>query len=366
MSPARDAFLAIVLMLLAIGLLMVFSASITSRPSVAEQTYLHRHVIFLGISVAAGTCAALMPISVWKRAAPYLFAVTLLLLVAVLIPGIGTMVNGARRWLRFGPMSMQPSELAKLTLPLYLCWIIDRRRDEQGRIAAVVPPFIPIAVIVFLVLQQPDLGTALFLCLISTLCLFVSGWPLWQFVMAGGLVAPLAAGLVALKPYQWERIEGYLATWTNFSLAPYQVRQSLTTLGVGGFGGVGLGRGSQKLSFLPEPNTDFVFAVVGEELGLIGTLGIAVMWVGLFLIGMKLLLRLSKTSFAFAVGVTLLTQMVLQAGMNAGVATALLPATGIPHPLISYGGSSLLVNVLSIGIIISASRSAENDDQHAV
>lgn len=366
MLTARDAFLVCVLMLLSTGLLMVFSASITSRPSMAEQTYLLRHLTFLGIALACGTTAALLPISFWKRISPVLFVLTLVLLVVVLIPGVGTQVNGARRWLRFGPLSLQPSELAKLSLPLFLCWIIDRRRDARGQIVAVVPPFIPVAVLVFLVLQEPDLGTALFLCLTAAVCLFVAGWPVWQFVLAGGCVAPLAAGVVALRPYQWERIQGFLTTWSNPSEAPYQVRQSLTTLGAGGWNGMGLGRGSQKLSFLPEPNTDFVYAVVGEELGLLGTLGIGLLWLALLALGLRMLQRLPKTSFAFVAGTTLLVQLILQAVINAGVVTALLPATGIPHPLLSYGGSSLLVSVVSVGIVLSCASSGAPDRKSVV
>jgi cell division protein FtsW len=353
MLTARDAFLTCVLLLFSTGLLLVFSASITSEPSMAEQKYLLRHLTFLAISLVCGTTAALLPMTFWKRIAPVLFAATMLLLVVVLIPGIGTQVNGARRWLRAGPVSLQPSELAKLSLPLFLCWIIDRRRDAEGRIVAVVPPFIPIAVMVFLVLQEPDLGTSIFLCMTAAICLFVAGWPIWQFVLAGGCVAPLAAGVVALRPYQWQRIEGFVTTWTNPAEAPYQVRQSLTTLGAGGWNGMGLGRGSQKLSFLPEPNTDFVYAVVGEELGLVGTLGVGLLWLMVLTAGLRMLQRLPQTSFAFAAGATLLIQLVLQAVINACVVTALLPATGIPHPLLSYGGSSLLVSLVSVGIVLS-------------
>lgn len=357
MPLTRDLFLAVVAMLLSIGLMMVYSASITSRPSMAEQTYLLRHLTFLGVALFAGGVAAWVPIDVWRRVAPALFAITVLLLIVVLIPGVGTMVNGARRWLRCGPLSLQPSEVAKVSLPLFLCWMIDRRRDAHGRIVAVVPPFIPVAILVFLVSQQPDLGTALFLTMTAGLCLFVAGWPVWQFVMAGGCVAPLAAGVVALRPYQWERIEGFLATWTDPNGAPYQVRQSLTTLGVGGLSGAGLGRGTQKLSFLPEPNTDFVFAVIGEELGVLGTLTTGALWMGVLFFGLRLIERLPQTSFAFTAAVTLLAQLVLQATINAGVVTALLPTTGIPHPLVSYGGSSLVVSVVSVGIVLSAARS---------
>ena len=367
MHLTRDAFSATVLLLLSVGLLMVFSAGMTSRPSTAEQADLLRHLLFLGVALTIGTAAALLPARFWRSAAPIVFASTLLLLIVVLIPGVGTMVNGARRWLRFGPASLQPSEVAKVALPLFLCWTTERRRDRSGRITAVVPPLVPVAATVFLVLQQPDLGTALFLCLTAAICLFVCGWPMRHFVLAGGCVAPLAAGVVVLRPYQWARINGFFATWRDLNLAPYQVRQSLATLGGGGWSGVGLGRGTQKLSFLPEPNTDFVFAVIGEELGLLGTFGVGLLWLALFVLGLRLLCHLSTSSFEYTLAVTLAAQLVLQAAINAGVATALLPATGIPHPLISYGGSSLVVSLLSVGIVISASRSPRqvaDDDAH--
>lgn len=343
-------------MLLGIGLLMVLSASITSRPSASDQIYLTRHLVFLTVAIAGGVAAAAMPPAFWKRVAPWAFLVTLGLLAAVLIPGVGTEVNGARRWLRYGAASLQPSELAKVTLPLFLCWLIDRRRGRFGQIEVAAPPLIPIALTVFLVLQEPDLGTSVFLCLISMICLFVAEWPLWQFVLAGGFAVPFAAGMVALKPYQMERINGFLASWSDFDQAPYQIQQSLTTLGVGGVSGVGLGRGVQKLSFLPEANTDFVFAVIGEELGIIGTLGLIALWIAFFMLGLRLLMGLERRTFASVAAITLLTELVLQAAMNACVVSALLPPKGIPHPLVSYGGSSLVMSVVAIGTILSLSR----------
>ncbi len=356
MQLTRDAFVATVLMLLGIGLLMVLSASITSRPSTSDEIHLTRHLVFLTIAITAGVTAALLPPTFWRRIAPWAFLATLALLAVVLIPGVGTEVNGARRWLRYGPASLQPSEIAKVTLPLFLCWVIDRRRGTFGQIEVAAPPLIPIALAVFLVLQEPDLGTSVFLCLTSMICLFVAEWPLWQFVLAGGFAVPFAAGVVALKPYQRERINGFLAAWSELEEAPYQIQQSLTTLGVGGSTGVGLGRGAQKLSFLPEANTDFVFAVIGEELGIVGTLGLIALWIAFFLLGLRLLTRLSRRTFAFAAATTLLTQLVLQAAINACVVTSLLPPKGIPHPLVSYGGSSLVMSVLAIGIILSLSR----------
>jgi cell division protein FtsW len=159
-----------------------------------------------------------------------------------------------------------------------------------------------------------------------------------------------------LRPYQLQRITGFVAAWRDVDEAPYQVRQSLITLGVGGTDGVGLGKGWQKLSFLPEANTDFVVAVLGEELGLVGTLGLIALWVGLFLTGLRMLAALPHRSFEYAAGVTLLTQLVLQAALNVAVVTAMVPPKGIAHPLISYGGSSLVASILTLGIITSLAR----------
>jgi cell division protein FtsW len=356
MSRIRDAFLATVMMLLSLGLIMVVSASVTSRPSETDERYLLRHLMFLVVAVAAGAVAAAVPPRFWQRAAPWCFAGTIALLVLVLIPGIGREVNGARRWLRCGSISLQPSEIAKVTLPLYLCWVVERRRLRSGRIEGIAPPLVPIALTAFLVLQQPDLGTSIFLCTTAMLCLLLTGWPLFPFVLAGGLVVPPAAGLLALRPYQQERIEGFLAAWRDLDAAPYQIQQSLTTLGVGRWLGVGLGRGTQKLSFLPEANTDFVFAVIGEELGLVGTLAVIGLWLSFFALGLRLLRRVPPHSFAYAAAVTLLTQLVLQAAINVAVVTSLLPAKGIPHPLISYGGSSLVMSLVAVGIVLSLAR----------
>ncbi len=341
---------------------MVFSASLTSRPSQSDHVFLLRHLVFLAIAGLLTILAAHVPRLWWRTLAPWLFGVTLLMLMAVLIPGVGTEVNGAHRWLRFGPLSLQPSEVAKVTLPLFLCWVIERRRAHASLAAAQpMPPLIPIAVTAFLVLQEPDLGTAVFLCGSAFLCLFLSGQRLWHFMLAGGLVVPAAAGLVALRPYQVERLRGFLRSWHDMAAAPYQMRQALATLGAGGLTGTGLGRGWQKLSFLPEANTDFVFAVLGEELGFVGTLGILVLWISLFGFGVQMLSRLRKPSFEYVLSMTLLTQLVMQAAVNIAIVTGLLPPKGIPHPLLSYGGSSLLMSLTGIGMILSLSRSAETD-----
>lgn len=351
-------FLAFAGILLAVGTLMVYSASMTSRSIDAEQVYLGKHFTFLAIALAVAGVASQLPGLFWKRCAPLLYFITVGLLVAVLVPGVGHRVNGAQRWLRVSSFSIQPSELAKLTIPLFLCYL---RFDAHGTqktvtVRRTVQLFIFAGIPLGLTLVEPDLGTTLFLGMIAAMTLFLAGWPLKYFAMVGALVIPAAAGLVALKPYQVERIRGFVATWTNPETAPYQVRQSLTTLGVGGSSGTGLGRGWQKLSFLPEANTDFIFAVIGEELGLPGTLGVIGMWLGLYLCGLRLIRGCPENSFERVVALTLLTQLLLQAALNVAVVTAMVPPKGISHPLISYGGSNLVTSVTALGMILSLTR----------
>ncbi len=368
-TTVRHLFLSLACVLLGMGLLMVYSASVTARPTEFEEVYLSRQVTFLGVALGGGIVAGLLPPAFWRRAAPWLFAASVCLLAAVLVPGVGNRVNGAQRWFRLAGWSMQPSEFAKITLPLFVCWWTtrDRRRSTEGKPDGVMirslRPFVshslvlaPIAALLMLVAVEPDLGTAAFLAGVALVALFVSGWPLINFAVAVFAAVPAAAGVALLRPYQMQRITGFIAAWRDFNDAPYQVKQSLITLGVGGTTGVGLGKGWQKLSFLPEANTDFVVAVLGEELGLVGTLGLIAVWLALYLTGLRMLSPLPPRSFEYAAGVTLLTQLVLQAALNTAVVTAMVPPKGIAHPLISYGGSSLVASLLTLGVIISLAR----------
>ena len=359
---SRHLFVSFAALLLGFGLLMVHSASVTSWPTEFEQVYLSRHLIFLGIGLLSARFAATRKPEFWQRFAPWLFVISIVLLVLVLIPGIGVRVKGAQRWIRVPGMSAQPSELAKIAVPLMMCWLVDRNRHRLNEwIAGIVPFFLTILVSVPLVLIEPDLGTSLFLLLGAALVLFIGGWPLRNFLL--GLVAclPIAFGALVMKPYQQRRITGFLESWANFEDAPYQLKQSLVTLGTGGLHGVGLGRGWQKLSFLPEANTDFVFAVIGEELGLIGTISLVALWCGLYLAGLRMLVQLDRQRFAFLASFTLLTQLTAQALLNVAVVTAMVPPKGISHPLISAGGSNLVASLLAIGIVISLSREAPEE-----
>ena len=357
MDHRRGIFISLAGILIAFGLLMVHSASATSWPSELEQVHLLRHTLFLGIGTCAMCVCAILPARFWYHASPPLFAATMALLVLVLIPSIGTRVNGGQRWLRYGAWSVQPSEIAKVTLILFLCRLLQNRREILSRwFRGTIPFLLPMLAVVLLVFQQPDLGTATFLLMSGLLTLFVAGWPLRNYVLGLSLAGPAAVYCLALKPYQWQRIRGFMAMWADGEQAPYQVKQSLLSLGVGGLNGIGLGRGWQKLSFLPEANTDFVFAVVGEELGLLGTLSLLLLWVGLYFSGLRLLSDLPQSCFCRVAGIALLTQLALQAALHMAVVTALIPPKGIAHPLLSYGGSNLVMSMVALGIVLSLSR----------
>lgn len=351
-------------MLLAVGTLMVYSASITARPSDQDAIYLHRHIFALVVAGAAGVVVAHIPAAVWRRAAPLLHLIVLALLVVVLVPSIGTSVNGARRWIRMGGVSLQPSELAKITIPLLVGSLLVTRQNElRRRFLATLTSWVVVGVTVALIFREPDLGTAAFVVLGAMLTFWYAGWATWKFLLLAMLAVPAVAVCGVLRPYQLQRIQGFIAAWGDLDEAPYQVKQALTTLGAGGVTGVGLGRGWQKLSFLPEANTDFIFAVIGEELGLLGTLGIVVLWAALFIFGSRSLRHLPSTSFAAVAGRVLLAELILQAIANMAVVTALLPPKGIPHPFLSYGGSSLVVSTVMVGMIVGFNRAGGDSEE---
>lgn len=357
MDLPRKVFLALVGVLLGLGLLMVYSSSITSRPTEFEWVHLRRHLAAAVVGIGLATLAFTRSEKFWRATAPVWFALTIVLLFAVLMPGLGTRVKGAQRWIRIAGVSVQPSEIAKIVVPMMTCWLLSRSKPHEPRTwRQLLWVLTPTLVAAPLVLIEPDLGTAAFLVLGTIVALWVSGWPLRHFAAGMLLIFPMGLGFLFLKPYQQRRIIGFLETWNDLDAAPYQIRQSLVSLGAGGLWGEGLGKGFQKLSFLPEANTDFVFAVMGEELGLVGTLGLLAVWSGLYLSGVRLLSVLDFRSFAFRTGFTLLTMFVVQALMNVAVVTAMVPPKGISHPLLSAGGSNLVGSLLLLGIVGSLLR----------
>ena len=278
----------------------------------------------------------------------------------LLVPGIGSRVNGAQRWLRFSGFSLQPSELGRIVMPILAASMLIKLRNTSGFGLKTVPRVLfPILIVAPVVAIEPDLGATVFLLIGYSLTLFLGGWPLRYFVTCACCAIPAAASLLILRPYQVERISGFMDAWENLSQAPWQIRQSLMSIGSGGLKGTGIGSGWQKLSYLPEANTDFVFAVIGEELGLLGTLALCFVWISVFLTGCAALRHLPRTSFEWILGTTLLVQLLFQAMANIAVVTALVPPKGVPHPFISYGGTNLLVSLIAVGLIVGMSRTSK-------
>lgn len=356
LADIRHLFVGLVCVLLCVGVQMVHSASLSSMPGQREFVFLNKHLAFLLISVLSAVAVSRMPALFWQENAWRLWLVFFILVVAVLIPGVGSRVNGAQRWLRAGGLSLQPSELGRLVMPMLAARLLCDLRSTTGFGLKTIPiTFAPLIVLPF-VAAEPDLGATVFLAASFILALFLGGWPLKYFLSIAVLAIPAGLSLLVLKSYQLKRISGFMAAWQDLSQAPWQIRQSLMSMGSGGLQGTGIGSGFQKLSYLPEANTDFVFAVVGEELGLAGTLTIVVVWLGVYLTGRSSLANLPRTSFAYIFGSTLVIQMTLQALANVAVVTAMVPPKGVPHPFISYGGTNLLVNVTAVGLIVGLSR----------
>ncbi|MCA9035526.1 MAG: cell division protein FtsW [Planctomycetaceae bacterium] len=363
----RSLFGGLTCILVAVGIQMVHSASLSSGSNHSDVSFLSRHLSYLALAGCCAWFAARIPPGLLEQNARLLFWAFVAILVCVLIPGIGTRVNGAQRWLRFAGLSLQPSELGRIVMPIVgAALICETRRSTGFRLAALPVLLLPVIVCLPLVAVEPDLGATVFLGMGYVIALFLGGWPVRYFAAAAAIVIPAGMSLLILRPYQMQRITGFIAAWQDLSRAPWQIRQSLLSLGSGGLDGVGIGNGWQKLSYLPEANTDFVFAVIGEELGLVGTVTICCVWWTLYLTGRASLQCLPRRSFRWIVGNTLLLQLVIQAMANVAVVTAMVPPKGVPHPFISYGGTNLLVSVVSVGLIIGLSRSACDLDDTAV
>ncbi len=360
--------LAVTVVLALIGLVMVFSASAVVAGNRFQDSiyFLKRHLAWLAFGFLLLQLASRMDYMVWRRLALPALGLTAVLLVLVLVPSIGAMAKGARRWIRMGPISVQPAEMVKLAVVLYLaCYLTKREGRLTGFVSGFLPPLAVVGLLAVLLLLEPDLGTVVVVGLVTYAMLFLGGARLSHLLS----VVPVAlAGVVLLvwrSPYRLQRLMTFFDPGKDPTGAGFQVNQSFLAFGSGGAFGVGLGEGQQKLFFLPEAHTDFVLALVGEELGLAGTTAIMTLFGLLVLKGFQIAGR-AREPFGrhLALGITLLIGF--QALINAGVATGLLPTKGLTLPLVSYGGSSLLVSLLAIGILLNISRDRQGGRQAGV
>jgi len=366
--PVDGTVLAVTAALALIGLVMVFSASAVVAGNRFQDSiyFLKRHLAWLAFGFLLLQIASRMDYMAWRQLALPVLGLTAVLLVLVLIPSVGVMAKGARRWIRLGPISMQPAEMVKLAVVLYLALYLTKREGRLAEFAAgFLPPLLVVGLLAGLVLLQPDLGTAVVIGFVTCVMLFLGGARLSHLFGLVPVVLAGAALLIWRSPYRLQRLTTFFDPEKDPTGAGFQVNQSFLAFGSGGAFGVGLGEGQQKLFFLPEAHTDFVLALVGEELGLVGTVSVMALFGLLVLKGFQIAGR-AREPFGrhLALGITLLIGF--QALINAGVATGLLPTKGLTLPLVSYGGSSLLVSLTAIGILLSISRDRQGGRQTGV
>ena len=343
-------------LLLGIGLILVLSASsIYSLVNYGNSfSILIRQLIFAVLGVIGAVIAARMPLPLMRRLILPFLLVSVLLIMATFIPGVGIERNGNRNWLPlFGGFQLQPSEFAKLALVLWIADLYARRQKYLGTPRYVLTPMVPVAgAVALLVVGQHDLGTAVVIFALTVGMLWVAGLPRRQM---GGILAGLFVGLVlavANSPHRVARFLNFLNPESDPESAGYQAIKGMMALARGGFWGVGLGNSRQKWGALPEAHTDFILAVLGEELGLLGTLVVLVLFIVLGFAGIRIAARTREPFVRYAAsGITI--WLLIQAIINLGMVLGMLPVIGIPLPLISYGGSSLLVTLVSLGVLLN-------------
>jgi cell division protein FtsW len=360
-APEYDRSLAwAALLLVSLGLVMVYSASIATAEASRYAGYnpaffLLRHGVFLALALAAATAVFLLPIRYWQKAAPWLFLACFALLVLVLIPGIGREVNGARRWLNLGVATVQPSELMKLAVVLYAADYTVRKHAVLKQFKRGLLPLLAVMLIVaWLLLREPDFGAFVVVAVTAFGVLFLGGMNGRHFTALVGMLAVGFAGLVLSSPYRMQRIFGFMDPWSDAFGKGYQLSHALIAFGRGEWLGVGLGASVEKLHYLPEAHTDFLLAVIAEELGLAGVaLVIALFaWIVLraFAIGRQAAMRERYFQALAAQGIAI--WIGFQALINMGVNMGLLPTKGLTLPLMSFGGSGLIVNCVAIAMLI--------------
>jgi len=348
--------------LLSIGLVMVSSASISFSAASAMTHndgwyFAKRHGIYVVMGLILATFVVAVPISLWEKYAPHFLIFTLFLLVIVLIPGIGHRVNGSRRWLNLGFIMVQASEVAKVCAIIFFASFFSRRYQElhfgwQG----FLKPLLLVGIFVFLLLLEPDFGSSVVLTVTVISMMFIAGVRIWHFMLLIAIAVSGMAAVAIFSPYRMQRLVTYLDPWADPLNGGYQLTQSLIGFGRGEWTGLGLGNSLQKLFFLPEPHTDFIFAIIAEEFGLLG----AVVMIGLFAALVARIIVVAKNNLArnkifsalVTFGVAILFSF--QVFVNIGVSSGLLPTKGLTLPFISYGGSSLLVCCVLMAFVMRA------------
>ncbi|HEX8701057.1 MAG TPA: putative lipid II flippase FtsW [Myxococcaceae bacterium] len=368
-APVRfdPLLLCAVLALVALGLVMVYSASaILAQDKHGDSLYfLKRQLMAAGMGVVAMAVAMKVGWRKLARLAWPLLIVTLILLVLVLIPGLGTTAGGARRWIRFPGFGLQPAEVAKFAWVVYLSYSLAKKREKVATFSiGFLPHLLLCGVLVGLCMRQPDFGSSVLLVFLLFVLLFAAGTKLSYLVGSVLLALPMAYVAIASSPYRMKRVTAFLDPWAHRHDSGYQVAESLMSIGSGGLTGLGLGDGRQKLFFLPEAHTDFIFAIIGEELGLVGVTLLVALYAVVIWRGVRISLAAPET-FGTYLGLGLTSIIAFQASVNMCVAMGLLPTKGLTLPFVSYGGTSLLVLMGTAGVLLSLSANTQGAGNRA-
>ncbi|MDI6892125.1 MAG: putative lipid II flippase FtsW [Actinomycetota bacterium] len=343
------------IVLLLFGLIMILSASSVMAYAKEGDSYyyLKRQLLWALVGLAAMGIFSRFNYRNFRKLSVAGIILALFCLVLVLIPNIGRAAGGASRWLPLGPFAFQPSEFAKLAIILYVADVLTQRRGEIHDLTQLLVPVVPVVGFASaLVILQPDMGTAVAICFVSYVLVFLAGARL-RHVFGLGVAGSLAAlFFIFSEEYRRQRFIAFLNPWVDPRKSGFQIIQSLLAFGSGGIRGLGFGMSRQKFFYLPAAHTDFIFAIIGEELGLIGTLFVVLMFAVLAITGMRIAFR-SRDVFGRLLGSGITCMILSQALINMGAVTGILPVTGIPLPLLSFGGSSLVFTLCGIGILLN-------------
>ena len=346
------------------GTVMVYSASamiaLKETEGVSQFTYFYKQFAFTlaGLIVMYATSKIDYR---WYQDTRVVYGVLIVTAILLLVVFGFPAINGARRWIRFPGFSFQPSEIAKIALPIFLAYFLTEKKDAIGELKETV---LPCAAVLgglgVLIMIEPDLGTTIVLCAIFVAVYFAAGAKWLHILWTVGSLLLVGAGALLFSPWRMKRLLSFINPWENSADGSYQVVQGLYALGSGGILGEGFAKGQQKLFYLPYPYSDFIFAVVGEELGLVGTLAVVIAFGLLLWRGTRAAL-LAPDRFGMLLGIGIITGIIVQALFNISVVISILPAKGIPLPFISYGGSSILLTLFAVGILLNLSQYAGTD-----
>jgi cell division protein FtsW len=360
MSPRRTIAVLVgsTTILTIVGVVMVLSASYVFSYVEYGSSFLFfkRQAVYAVVGFGALLLTSRMRYTVWQRLAAPFLGITVLLLMLVLHPSAGTVAGGSARWIALGPVTIQPSEFAKLALIAFGATVLARRWRNLDDLRSLLLPLLPATLLVCgLVMLQPDLGTTVILAGSMFMLVFATGISIKRFVAGIASASALGTILILTETYRRERLLSFLHPWQDPANKGYQLIQSLIALGSGGWFGVGLGASRQKWLYVPNAHTDFIFAVLGEELGLIGELVVIALFCALFYSGIRIAAK-APDAFGRLLAGGIVSWLGLQVVVNLGAVTGLLPVTGVPLPLMSFGGSSLVVSLAAIGILVNIGR----------